>query len=141
MKVFDLAAGDWVIDDFEFGDRKGNVTPKRAFSIRFAERAGQTIYIGDYRVGVRLPSNVYSEGMGLAFVSFAVSDQSARDIPIAKHKDIDVADVEITIPNIRLHTPYFAPWPSVQQFPDPPVIARAPIPVPPEPSASQASAN
>lgn len=105
VKVLDLAPGEWEIDGFTIVEHGSEITPSQKFAVPFTVKAGETIYIGDYRVHVGYPS----DDPDAASVFFSVSDQSARDIPIAQKDDDDVKNVEVAIPVVAPHTPYFSP--------------------------------
>jgi hypothetical protein len=68
-------------------------------------KSGETVYIGDYRAHAAVWSgNGQNPANG---VVFDVSDQSARDIPIAKKKDKEIGEVTVSIPDTTSGRPYF----------------------------------
>jgi hypothetical protein len=98
VKILSLPAGNWIIYNITLGNFPTAVTPLDGFAIPFTVKAGEAVYIGDYRAhGALWQSHGESSVQGVAF---DVSDQSARDIAIAKRKDKNIGDVTVAIPDI-----------------------------------------
>jgi len=106
VKILTLPAGNWIVSNVMVATFPTATSSLQGFAIPFTVRAGETVYIGDYRAhSVPGPGDGGSAIGGLAF---DVSDQSARDIPIAKQKDKDIGDVTVAIPDIAAAgVPYF----------------------------------
>lgn len=107
--VKDLAPGDWEIYWFRLETHGYPIrvrwTPRQEFSIPFKIRPGRATYIGSYQpVG-----HMYKNMLGIMSVgggSFVVSDQSARDIPIAKTIRPDLGPVDVDVFDVdMLHNP------------------------------------
>jgi len=112
VKILDLAPGDWQIDNFEFTSYAATIRPYHPFEVHFTVKPGTTTYIGDYRVHVGAVPSSRDPQLGnqqLVTVYFSVTDQSARDVAIARKKDGDIGDVEVALPEIPPHTPNFLP--------------------------------
>jgi hypothetical protein len=99
VKILDLAEGDWALTSYLVVTAGLTVRPKEDFSVPFTVKAGQTIYIGDYCAHVINGPDPDTGRMKEA-VYFVVSDQSARDIPIAQKRDKQIVDVAATLPNV-----------------------------------------
>jgi hypothetical protein len=96
----ELSAGDWEVNTFRLQSHGGFVrvrwSPAKEFSIPFTIRPGRATYIGSYQ------PVAYKFG-GARFV---VTDQSARDIPIAKAKKPDLGPVDVEVFDVdKLHHP------------------------------------
>lgn len=102
VRVLSLPAGAWEIFGAAMTNWPTEYRPLASFQIPFTVLAGQAIYIGDYRA--RAASGA-DKALGL---SFEVSDQSARDIPVAKRADKKISEIAIALPDVTgAHTPVF----------------------------------
>jgi len=109
--VWQLQPGDYEFYNFEVRSNSpysgGTSSSKNDFSIPFTIKAGQTLYLGDFHAygiegrnffGLPVHGGVY----------FGISDQSARDIPIAKREDPAISAFEVALPNVSaIASPYF----------------------------------
>jgi hypothetical protein len=102
IRTYSLEPGDYQIYDFELFFSNGFVeqrfSAKEPFSIPFTIKPKQTVYLGEFRAMAIEGQNLF----GLpahAGAKFLLSDQSARDIPIARAQDTRVANPEIRIPD------------------------------------------
>jgi opacity protein-like surface antigen len=106
VKILTLPAGNWIIWNVMVATFPTAITTPSGFAIPFTVKAGETVYIGDYRAHSESWQDNGRTAVG--GLSFDVSDQSARDIPIAKQKDKDIGDVTVAIPDIAAaNVPYF----------------------------------
>jgi hypothetical protein len=104
VKILTLPAGNWTIYDVMVATFPTAITSLKTFAIPFTVKAGETVYIGDYRAH----GMAWQDPDGIGGLAFDVSDQSARDIPIAKRKDKEIGDVTVAIPDIAAaNVPYF----------------------------------
>lgn len=97
----ELPAGEWEVNTFRLETHgRWRWWPVREFSIPFTIRPGRATYIGSYQpVG-----HMYKNWLGLELVggaSFVVTDQSARDIPIAQAKKPGLGPVDIEVFDVR----------------------------------------
>jgi len=110
--VWSLKPGNYEFFNFEVSSNNGfggfSLKSQDDFSIPFTIKARQTIYLGDFRaMPVKRPSILFGIHV-LSSVTFVVTDQSARDVPIAKAKDASVGNVEIAVPDLSsLDSPFF----------------------------------
>lgn len=109
VKILTMPAGDWEIYTISLLDIYNiTFTPKAEFSIPFTVKAGETIYLGDFKA-VGGPKN-YTDDYHPTGAYFVVGDRSARDIPIAQKKDAKIGAVTVAIPDVAAaHTPFFVP--------------------------------
>lgn len=103
VRILSLSPGDWEIYTTSITSYPQTLTPKTEFSIRFTVKENETVYIGDYRALAIKDSGGQEQG-----AVYLVSDQSARDVPLAKQKDKKIGDVTVTIPDVAAaNTPLF----------------------------------
>lgn len=97
-----LPAGEYEIYDFGFGGSIGMMTTTyrsaTPFALHFRINAGEATYVGNY---ARAPSmgTALQPQFGVAGY-FVISDQSERDIAIARQKDPTLPPVHISVPDI-----------------------------------------
>lgn len=107
VKILTLPAGEWEIWSATIANSMISFSPKNDFSVPFVVKPGETIYIGGYR-GVWTYGRTIIGTSTEAGAYFAVSDQSLRDVAIAKMKDRTITDVDIAIPDFAvLRIPFF----------------------------------
>lgn len=102
VRTYSLEPGEYEFYDFELFFTNGFLTEhfsaKEPFSIPFTIKPTQTIYLGEFRAMPLSGSSL----IGLpahAGAKFQLSDQSARDLPLAKSQNSLVAIPEIRIPD------------------------------------------
>ena len=102
VRTYSLQPGEYEIYDFEFFFSNGYLnerfSSKKPFSIPFTIKPKQTVYLGEFRAMPTEGHNLFGLPVH-AGAKFQLSDQSARDIPIAKTQDTRVANPEIRIPD------------------------------------------
>jgi hypothetical protein len=105
VKILSLSPGDWTVSGLKIATFPELITPLDTIALPFTVKSGETVYIGDYRAHAAVWSgNGQNPANG---VVFDVSDQSARDIPIAKKKDKEIGEVTVSIPDTTSGRPYF----------------------------------
>jgi hypothetical protein len=101
VRTYSLQPGEYEIYDFEFFFSNGYLSErfssKEPFSIPFTIKPWQTVYLGEFRAMPMEGRNLFGLPVH-AGAKFLLSDQSARDIPIAKTQDTRVTNPEIRIP-------------------------------------------
>ncbi len=105
VKILSLSPGDWTVSGLKYATFPNLAAPLKTIARPFTVTSGGTVYIGDYRAHAATWS-----GDGQTPVNgvvFDVSDQSTRDIPIAKQKDKSIGDVTVMIPDTTTGQPYF----------------------------------
>ncbi len=113
--VKDLPPGKYEIFDvdnfYNTGYVQKNFWLKSPVSIPFEIKPGAATYIGEFKAFPVFGNNVF--GLPIpAGVRFVVSDQSARDLPIARQKNPNVGEVQIAIPDVdSLNNPVFSSKP------------------------------
>jgi hypothetical protein len=102
VKIISLPAGAWEIFGAAMDDWPVHYRPLASFQIPFTVAAGQTVYIGDYR------ATFITDKDGKRNFFFEVTDQSARDIPIARRASGSISAVSVGVPDVSgAHTPVF----------------------------------
>jgi hypothetical protein len=101
-----LSAGDWVVSTFEI-DTHSRVRwyPIKELNIPFKIQAGRATYIGSFQpIGYMTKTAL---GISIAGgVRWVVSDQSARDIPIAQSQNSNLGPVDVGVFDVdTLHHP------------------------------------
>jgi hypothetical protein len=114
LSVKKLAPGDYEVFSYRVSWPSsqylagGEVYPTEPFSIPFKVEAGKTTYVGCFGA-VQLYGKNF---MGLklpAGARFIVTDQSERDIPIARTKEPELGPVVLQVPDIdALNIPLFS---------------------------------
>ena len=111
--VVPLAPGEYEFYDFEIWSDNGIVrnrfSPREKFSVPFTIKAGTSTYLGDFRAMALSGRNIVGFPVeGGAY--FMISDQSDRDLNIAKAHDPAVREVEKAVPDAQaLGSSYFRP--------------------------------
>ncbi|MBV9571643.1 MAG: hypothetical protein JO056_10430 [Alphaproteobacteria bacterium] len=103
VRTYSLTPGDYEIYDLEIFYTNGFVqetfSSKEPFSIPFTIKPKQTIYLGEFRAMPMSRPSLLLLGLPVpAGAKFQLSDQSERDIPIARTQNSRVTNVEIKIP-------------------------------------------
>jgi hypothetical protein len=97
----DISAGDWVVYLVQVEQHTIHLRPTKEFAIPFTLRAGRATYIGSFTPVVN--SN------GDDGPRFVVTDQSARDLPIARAHKPDLGPVDVSVFDVNgLNTPLFS---------------------------------
>jgi voltage-gated potassium channel Kch len=106
VKILKLAPGDWELYDLDADFGYVHFSAKTEFSIPFTVKPGQTVYLGDFTAIELLRQGGGNRSAAGIFV--LVSDQSTRDVAIAKSEDKEISDVAIEIPDVNaMHNPLF----------------------------------
>jgi len=111
--VVPLAPGEYEFYDFEIWSDNGIVrnrfSPREEFSVPFTIKTGTSTYLGDFRAMALNGRNIVGFPVeGGAY--FMISDQSDRDLKIAKAHDPAVTEVEKAVPDAKtLGSSYFRP--------------------------------
>ena len=116
VRTYSLQPGEYEVYKVELYFGNGFVeqhfSSKEPFAIPFTIKPGRSVYLGEFRAMPMEGRNLF----GLpahAGAKFMLSDQSARDIPIARQQDTRVADPEIRIPDpAAIGTPLFERLPA-----------------------------
>ena len=108
-----LPPGDYEFYNFEITSDNGIVrkrfTSPEDFSVPFTIKPGKTSYFGDFRAMAVEGRNIFGLAVD-AGAYFMISDQSDRDLQIAKLKDSTISGVENSVPDPRtLNNNYFRP--------------------------------
>jgi hypothetical protein len=110
VKILTMPAGDWefiMLKEMDSAETTYDYGTND-ISIPFTVKAGETVYIGDFKAVLQSPrtgSDYYPIP-----AKFIVGDRSARDIPIAQKKNKAIGAVTVAIPDVAaLHSPLFEP--------------------------------
>jgi hypothetical protein len=113
--VKDLAVGDWEVYAFRLETHGGIRTrwyPTKVFSVPFKIQAGRATYIGSYQPVAYKYKNLLGE-MTFGGAHFVVSDQSARDLPIARAKKPDLGTTDVDVFDVdKLNNPLLSHGPA-----------------------------
>jgi hypothetical protein len=111
VRTYSLQPGEYEIYNVELFSSNGlaleRFSLKKPISIPFTIKPGQTVYLGEFRAMPLEGRNFFGLPAD-AGVKFELSDQSARDIPIARTQDSRVTTPEIRIPDpAAIQSPFF----------------------------------
>jgi len=106
VEVHDLAPGDWVIYRVSVGE----IRPVNDFAIPFSIKQGEAVYLGDFQIrhisgANEIPDDKF--GHDVFAVDFKISDQSQRDIALAKAKDKTLDAVRVNVLQVPKDLSYF----------------------------------
>lgn len=111
VRTYPLQPGEYEIYNVELLSSNGiaqeRFSFKKPISISFTIKPRQTIYLGEFRAMPIEGRNFFGLPAD-AGAKFQLSDESARDIPIAKTQDSRVTAPEIRIPDpTAIQSPFF----------------------------------
>jgi len=93
----ELDAGDWEVHTYEVEAHGGiRLRPAKEISIPFKIQAGRATYIGDIQPEGHMTKGILGASM-VGGARLVITDQSARDIPIAKAKKPDLGPVDVSV--------------------------------------------
>jgi hypothetical protein len=131
VQILTVPAGEWEMYQCAMTGRSSALDsttfyPSKDFSVPITIIPGGTVYIGSYRAVWTAGKDAFGAAVTTGGY-FAVSDQSGRDIAIAKKKDSAIGDVDAQIPDYgALGLPFFQPVP-VLNAPKIPIGLRIPM--------------
>ena len=103
VKIFSLEPGDYEIDSVQQSGnddcRAGQGEVGRDVSIPFKVRPGRSVYLGEFKfLGVHGKFDQFDETT-LSDYRIVLSDQGARDLPVARSRDPGLGDVDAAVPD------------------------------------------
>jgi hypothetical protein len=99
-----LPPGQYEIYNYEIRGTPMTWSSKTPFSIPFTIESGKATYIGNFARGCWCEVNTIAANLGY----FVISDQSARDIPIARAKEPALTEINLGVWDAtKLNSPIF----------------------------------